>query len=97
MIKKDDVRHIAKLARLGINASEEVRFQKDLSSVLSYIDLLNEVNVSDIKSTSHPLEEYFKKNVSREDIAEEQNMADELIKLAPQTKDRYIKVKSILN
>ena len=54
MIKKDDVRHIAKLARLGINASEEVRFQKDLSSVLSYIDLLNEVNVSDIKSTSHP-------------------------------------------
>lgn len=97
MIKKEDVRHIAKLARLGISMAEEVKFQKELSSVLDYIDLLNEVDVSNVEPTYHPMTEFFKKNVVRKDIGEKQEIADELIKLAPQTKDRYIKVKSILN
>lgn len=96
MIKKEDVKHIAKLARLGISVSEEARFQKDLSSVLEYIDLLNEVDVSDVEPTYHPTSKFFKKNVVREDIGEEQEVADELIKLVPQTKGRHVKVKSIL-
>lgn len=95
MIKKDDVRHIAKLARLGISDSEEVRFQKDLSSVLDYINLLNEIDVSDIRPTFHSSEKYFKKNVMRKDIAEEQKIADKLIKLMPRTKERYVKTKSV--
>jgi len=97
MIKKEDVRHIAKLARLGISISEEVGFQKDLSSVLDYVNLLNEVDVSDVEPTYHPMARFFKKNIVREDIGEDQQIADELIKLIPRTKGRHVKVKSILN
>jgi len=95
MIEKEDVRNIAKLARLGISTAEEVRFQEDLSSVLDYIDLLNEVDVADVKPTFHPSESYFKKNVVREDIGEDGEEADKLIKASPDKEERYFKVKSI--
>ena len=95
MIKKEDVRNIAKLARLGINVAEEEKFQKDLSSVLEYINLLNEVNVSNIKPTFHSSESYFKKNVIRQDISEEREEADKLIDASPDKEGRYFKVKSI--
>jgi len=96
MIKKEDVKYIAKLARLGINTKEESEFQKDLSSILGYIDTLNEVDVSEIKPTYHPTASFFKKNIVREDVGEEQSVADELIKLMPETKERYTRVRSIL-
>ncbi|MBU2545122.1 Asp-tRNA(Asn)/Glu-tRNA(Gln) amidotransferase subunit GatC [Patescibacteria group bacterium] len=97
MIKKEDVRHIAKLARLGISISEEVGLQKDLSSVLDYVNLLNKVDVSDVEPTYHPMAKFFKKNIIREDIGEDQQIADDLIKLMPQIEERHTKVKSILN
>jgi len=93
MIK--DVKHIAKLARLGITDEEARKFEKDLSSVLGYIDSLNKVNVKRVEPTFHPSEHYFKKNVMREDISEDQEVADDLIKVAPDKKDRHIKVKSV--
>ena len=40
MISKDEVRHIAKLARLELTESETAKMQKDLSSILDYFDLL---------------------------------------------------------
>ena len=97
MIKKEDVHHIAKLARLGISTSEEVGFQKDLSSVLNYVNLLNEVDISGVEPTYHPMAKFFKKNIVREDIGEDQTTANDLIKLMPQIKGRHVKVKSILN
>lgn len=98
MIKKEDVRHIAKLARLGITVEEEGKFQKDLSSVLEYIELLNEVNVSDIEPTFHTTENYIdKKRIMREDKAsrESEETIDQLIKAVPHKKGRHVKVKAI--
>ncbi len=95
MIKKEDVRKVAQLARLGISVKEEEKFQKDLSSILGYIDLLNTVDVSGVKPTYHPAESYFNKNVTRKDVSENSEMADELIKAFPEEVDRYNKVKSV--
>jgi len=99
MIKKEDVRHIAQLARLGIITKEEEKFRKDLSSILDYMELLNEVDVSDIEPTFHPSEDYIdKKKIMREDKAESESeeIVDKLVEAAPDKKDRHIKVKSIL-
>lgn len=66
MITKEEVRHIAQLARIGISEKEEEKFQKDLSSVLDYFEKLKKVDVSGIEPTSQP----FKiENVMRSDEA----------------------------
>lgn len=94
MISKQDVQHIAELARIKLTGKELKKFQKDLSSILGYFNILNKVNVSKKEPTYHTAGKYF-----REDKAgpEMEQVADKLIEAAPQKKGRYIKVKSVLN
>ena len=100
MIKKEEVQHIAKLARLGITKKEEEKFQKDLSSILDYFNSIKEVDVSKIEPTFHPTEYFFKTKlkIMREDMAESQPVetTNKLIEAAPEKKKRHIKVKAIL-
>jgi len=91
MISKKEVQHIAKLARLGLSPKEEKKFQRELSSILGYVEKLKKVNVAGIEPTSHPLEVV---NVMRQDEAKSKKQR--LLTLAPETKAGYIKVKQIL-
>jgi aspartyl/glutamyl-tRNA(Asn/Gln) amidotransferase C subunit len=98
MISKEDVNHIAKLARLGITEKEEERFQKDLSSILDYFDSLKEVDVSKTEPTFHSTAGFLKKEeIMREDkaVPQDANVVKKLIGLVPQGKESYIKVKAI--
>lgn len=95
MITKEDVQKIANLARIKLSAEEEEKLQKDLSSILGYIDTLNEVDVSDVKPTAHAVDVF---NVVREDgegMSDEETAAN-IVKSAPQHEDRFIKVKAVL-
>jgi len=96
MLSKKEVEHIAKLARLGLTEKEIEKFQKELSPILDYIEKLKEVDVSGTEPTSHPLKI---ENVMREDKEKSKikyQISKRLLELAPETKDSYIKVKSIL-
>jgi aspartyl-tRNA(Asn)/glutamyl-tRNA(Gln) amidotransferase subunit C len=95
MISKKEVQHIAKLARLGLSEKEIEKYQRELSSILDYIEKLKEVDVSKIEPTSHSLRV---ENVMREDeINKKLKVKNEkLLELAPETKAGFIKVKSIL-
>ncbi len=97
MISKEEVQHIAKLARLGLTEKEIEKFQKDLSSILDYIEKLKKVDVSGVKPTSHSV---LVENIVRNDEMRlngaSQKEAEKLLDLAPETKDSYLKVKSIL-
>lgn len=96
MISKEEVQHIAKLARIGLSRKEVEEFQKELSSILNYFEKLKKVNVSKIEITSHSIKI---ENATREDIENEEFPArggKKLLDLAPKTKDGYLKTKSIL-
>jgi aspartyl-tRNA(Asn)/glutamyl-tRNA(Gln) amidotransferase subunit C len=96
MISKEEVQHIAKLARLGITKKEEEKFVKELSTILDYIKKLKEVDISNVKPTSHSIQV---ENVMREDKIESQKSkvkSQKLLELAPETKNGYLKTKSIL-
>ncbi len=94
MISKKEVKHIAKLARLGLSEKEMEKMEKELSSILEYFEKLKEVDVSQVEPTFHsvPIE-----NVMREDKINKkhQTQSAKLLYLAPETKDGYLKVKSI--
>jgi aspartyl-tRNA(Asn)/glutamyl-tRNA(Gln) amidotransferase subunit C len=51
-LTKDQVLHIAKLARLKLTEEETRKMPKELSSILEYIDMLNEVNTDGIEPTA---------------------------------------------
>lgn len=100
MITKKDVQHIAKLARLGLKPKEIEKMRKELSSILDYFNLLKEVDVSKIEPTFHPAEHFLKRklDVTRKDIEKSQKteVKNKLVEAAPERKNRYVKVRSIL-
>jgi len=96
MITKEEVKHIAKLARLGLSEKEIEKLQRELSSILDYFEKLKEVDISGIEPTTHSI---LVEDVMRNDetIANRKSqIAKKMLELAPETKDGYLKVKSIL-
>ncbi|HCI03323.1 MAG: Asp-tRNA(Asn)/Glu-tRNA(Gln) amidotransferase subunit GatC [Candidatus Peribacteraceae bacterium] len=51
-LSSDDVRHIAKLARLNLSDEEVEKFTKELSSILEYVDQLQEVDTKNVVPTA---------------------------------------------
>jgi aspartyl-tRNA(Asn)/glutamyl-tRNA(Gln) amidotransferase subunit C len=96
MIDKKEIERIAKLARLKLKEEEIEGFSKDLSSIVDYIDILNEVDVKGVEPLSYV---HDIKNVMREDIraSQPQEVIDKLIEVAPDKEDGFVKVKTILN
>ena len=93
MISKEEVKKISKLARLSISEKEIEKYQKDLSAVLDYIEKLKEADVSKAEPTSHP---FSLENVTRKDEPRGNRGKVNLVDMAPDKKDNYVKVKSIL-
>ncbi len=94
MITPEQVKHIAKLARLGLLDADIEKFAKQLSSIMEYVEKLNEVEVKDVAPTSQVT---GLENVMREDVEERFSSREELLKSTelPVQNDQ-IQVKSVL-
>ncbi|MEK7598194.1 MAG: Asp-tRNA(Asn)/Glu-tRNA(Gln) amidotransferase subunit GatC [Patescibacteria group bacterium] len=92
MISKDEVKHIAGLARIGVSEKEIEKFSKDLSAVLDWVKELQKVDVSGVEPMAHIT---GTENVMREDKARDFLSKDKITGLFPDKKDGYGKVKSI--
>lgn len=64
-LSDDDVRHIAKLARLKVSDAEVKKFAKELSSILQYIEMLSELDTEKVEPTAQVT---GLTNVFREDV-----------------------------
>jgi len=92
MITRDEVRHIAELARIGLNDKEIEKYQKDMSSILDWVEQLKEVDVKGIQPTAHIA---GLKNIVRIDKPSNFKNKASIINLFPEKKDSYNKVRSI--
>ena len=88
------VRHVANLARLKITDEEVVRYAGQLSSVLSYMEQLNELDTKDVPPTAHPLP---LSNVLRPDEVGESLAQDQALHNAPQQQDGFFRVPKVLD
>jgi len=95
MISKEQVKHIAKLARLELSEKEIEKFQKELSQILDYIKVLEQVDVSNTKPTFSIV---FPFNAWREDEVKKESpqVINEIKKQMPSKEGDYLKVKEIL-
>jgi aspartyl-tRNA(Asn)/glutamyl-tRNA(Gln) amidotransferase subunit C len=64
VIPRDEVEHIARLARLHFEEQELERFGADLSAIIDYVKTLGELDLSGVPPTSHAI---ALKNVLRAD------------------------------
>lgn len=66
-LSSDQVRHVAKLARLTLSPKEVEKFQKQLAKIFDYIDLIGEMKTANVEETSGTS---GNENVFREDELE---------------------------
>jgi aspartyl-tRNA(Asn)/glutamyl-tRNA(Gln) amidotransferase subunit C len=93
MISKEEVKHIASLARIGLGEEEVEKYSKDLSAVLDWIDELKKVDVENVEPTAHIA---GMDSISREDGNKEFENRKGIVKLFPEEKSGYDKVRSVL-
>ena len=95
MLSKNEVKHIAGLARIGLRKNEIEKYRKDLSAVLDYFKKLEELDTKNVEPVGHIAETL---NVAREDKQKgfEESGRKKIIKNIPETRNGYLKVKSVL-
>ena len=54
-ISREEVLHVARLARLALTDEEVERFREQLSAILEAVGKVSELDLSDVPPTSHPL------------------------------------------
>jgi aspartyl-tRNA(Asn)/glutamyl-tRNA(Gln) amidotransferase subunit C len=55
-INRDQVLHVARLARLDLSEEEVARLQEQLSAILDAVSKVSELDLADVPPTSHPLD-----------------------------------------
>ena len=55
-ISRDEVLHVARLARLALSEEELERFSEQLSAILDAVGKVAELDLSDVEPTAHPLD-----------------------------------------
>jgi len=92
-ISIDEVDRIAKLSRLTFNDQEKTKLQGELSSILTYVDQLKEVEGSgELSLADNP----DGSNLMRNDVVEVLADPEEFLAQAPDRQGNFIKVKSVL-
>ncbi len=81
-ITRDEVRHVAKLARLELSEAEEERMTGQMNGILEYMDKLNEIDTKGISATTHAIQ---LQNVFRPDEVRDSLERQEALTNAPET------------
>jgi len=97
MISKEEVKHIAKLARLELTEEEIKKMQKDLTEILNYVDVLKTAGVKQRPALTKSQRRALPDSSNlRKDEAKPSNLASEIVTATPDKKDGFFKVKPIL-
>ena len=82
-----DVAHIAALARLKLTDEAAAKLEKEMGSIVTYVEMLSELNVEGIEPTAHAVP---RANVLREDVRRESFPREEMLATAPAVVDQEL-------
>lgn len=93
-LSTDDVRNLARLARLRLTDKEIDLFKDEISKILEYVEILGDADTHGLKPTYQTTGLV---NVMREDTVRDYGITkEELLKNAPKTEKGYLKVKRMI-
>ena len=92
-IARQEVEHVAVLARLALDETELDQLTSQMNQILGYVDKLNELDTDGIVPTAHavPVENAFREDVVQPSIGNEN-----ALKNAPEATDNCFKVPKII-
>ena len=93
MIGRDDVAHVARLARLALTDAELETMREQLNAILAHIDALRAVDTTGIEPTSHAVPQF---NVMREDEPRPCFPAADMLANAPDRSGEFFRVPRII-
>ncbi|EKE25445.1 MAG: Glutamyl-tRNA(Gln) amidotransferase subunit C [uncultured bacterium] len=95
MLTKEEILHIATLARIGVSEKDVEKYQHDLSEILDYFKKLEELEINDVEPIGHITGML---NTARIDNNDDFGSIgrEALMKNVPEEREGYIKVKSVL-
>jgi aspartyl-tRNA(Asn)/glutamyl-tRNA(Gln) amidotransferase subunit C len=92
-ITKEEVMHVAKLARLDLDKKAIELYTKQLGDILTYMETLNRINTEHVPPTSHAI---FINNAFREDEVEGSIPRERALANAPQSKEGSFVVPKVI-
>ncbi len=92
-LSREEVLHIARLARLGLTETELDRLREQLSNILENFEALQQVDTTDVPPTAQsiPLQ-----NVTKDDEVADSSPPDQILANAPRKEGEYFRVKAVL-
>src|SRR5688572_8089581 len=92
-LSREEVEHVASLARLGLSGEEVTRMQEQLSSILEHIAALDRLDTAAIPPTAQVI---ALNNVMRSDVVKDSLPRDAVLANAPRQTDGFFEVHAIL-
>ena len=92
-ITTDDVKEVAELARLEFAPDEIEEFRSQFENILKFISKLDELDIQDVKPTTHVLDI---STPMRDDVVQDWITQDEAMKNAPQPEDGFFGVPKVI-
>ncbi|MDP2647884.1 MAG: Asp-tRNA(Asn)/Glu-tRNA(Gln) amidotransferase subunit GatC [Candidatus Yanofskybacteria bacterium] len=98
MLTDKELQHIADLARISLDSKEKNKIEKELSSILGYVEKLNKADTVGIEPLYQTtgLINSFRPDSHRDDFPMDEKLNELLIGQAPHKESKFIKVKSVL-
>jgi len=93
-IDKDTVKHISKLARISLDEKKINNLSKDLSSIMKFIEKLNELNTDKITPLTSIINTSLK---SREDEVKDEKIRDQILKNSPEKNEEFFVVPKVID
>lgn len=92
-LSREEVLHIARLARLGLTEDELERLREQLSNILENFQILQQVDTNDVPPTAQsiPLQ-----NITKDDKVAPSLGTDDVLANAPRKEKEYFRVKAVL-
>ncbi len=96
-ITKEEVLRVAELAHLELSEAEVTKYQQQLDSILEYIAQLNAVDTSKVEPMAQVLADSEIVNPAmREDVVIPCDVAEDVLKQAPDADGKYFKVPKVI-
>ena len=92
-IDKDTVKHIAKLARISLDEKKTNSLSKDLSSIIKFIEKLNELNTEKTEPLTSIINESLQ---SRKDEVLDGKIRDQILKNSPERNEEFFVVPKVI-